>query len=105
MSAVTPAPDGKVKHWLMERVGHADAPLGNRCVQPIAQLFLDGEWGESDIVKSKAGCEGGKDVWSKILAVAASKMDKSKPSETAHAKALHSLLTLSPFSVVFLGSA
>ena len=35
-------------------------------------------------------------MWSKILSVAASKMDKLEPSEIAHAKALRSLLTLSP---------
>ena len=58
MSVLTPAPDGKVNQWLMERVGHADDPLGQKWVQHIAQLFMDGEWDESDILKSQGGREG-----------------------------------------------
>ena len=96
MSAAPPAPDGKVKQWLMERVGHADAPLGQMWVSEIAQLFIDGEWDESDIVKSQGGREGAKEVWAKILGVAAGKMGKPEPSVIAHAKALRSLLTLPP---------
>ena len=96
MSAALPAPDGKVRQWLMERVGNADAPLGQKWVQPISQLYLDGEWDESDIVKSHEGREGAKDFWAKILGVATSRMDKPEPSVIAHAKALRSILTLSP---------
>ena len=80
----------------MERVGNADAPLGQKWVQPIAQLYLDGEWDESDIVKSHERREGAKDVWAKILGGAASRMDKPEPSVIAHVKALRSILTLSP---------
>ena len=82
----------------MERVGNADAPLGQKWVQPIAQLYMDGEWDESDNVKSQEGREGAKDVWTKILGVAASRMDKPEPSVIAHAKALRSILTLSPLN-------
>ena len=96
MSAAAPAPDGKVKQWLMERVGHADAPLGQKWVPHIAQLFIEGEWDESDIVKSTKGREGAKEVWAQILAAAAGKMEKPGPSEIAFAKALRSLLVLSP---------
>ena len=67
MDAAPPAPDGKVKRWLMERVGHADAPLGQKWVPAIAQLFIDGEWDKTDIVKSQGGREGAKEVWEKIL--------------------------------------
>ena len=64
MTAAPPVPDGKVKQWLMERVGHADAPLGQKWVPATAQLFnfIDGEWDESDIVKSQGGREGAKEV-------------------------------------------
>ena len=96
MSAAEPAPDGKVKQWLMERVGHADAPLGQKWVQHIAQLFIEGEWDESDIVKSHKGREGAKEVWTQILAAAADRMEKPGPSGIAVAKALRSVLMLSP---------
>ena len=96
MASAPPAPDGKVKQWLMERVGHADAPLAQKWVAAIAQLFIDGEWDETDIVKSQGGREGAKEVWEKILAEAAGKMDKPAPSAIAYAKALRSVLTLSP---------
>ena len=89
------APDGLVvKRCLMEHVGHTDAPLKTIWAQPIAQLFIDGE---SDIVKSQAGREGAREVWSKILCVAASKMEKGfEPSEIAYAKELRSILIVSP---------
>ena len=60
-------PDGLVKRWLMERVGHGEAPLKEVWVAPIAQLFLDGEWDESDILKTHGGRDGAREVWSKIL--------------------------------------
>ena len=90
MGTAAPAPDGKVKPWMMECVGHADAPLGQKWVPAIAQLFIDGEWDETDIVKSQGGREGGQMVWEKIFGVAAGEMDKPEPSAVAHAKALRS---------------
>ena len=39
-------------------------------------------------MKSQEGREGGKELWSKILGVAASRMEKPEPSVIAHAKAL-----------------
>ena len=57
---------------------------------------IDGEWDESDIVKSQGGRQGAKEVWAKILGVAAGRMEKPEPSVIAHAKALRSVLTLSP---------
>ena len=51
----------------MERVWHEEAPLREVWVAPIAQLFIDGEWDESDIVKTHVGRDGAKVVWNKIL--------------------------------------
>ena len=87
-------PDGMVKRWLMERVGHEEAPLREVWVAPIAQLFLDGEWDESDIVKTHVGRDGAKEVWSKILDACLKKV--GEVSDIQRAKALRSLLTLSP---------
>jgi len=57
---------------------------------------MDGEWDETDIVKSQEGREGAKEVWLQILAAAAARMEKPGPSDIAVAKALRSVLTLSP---------
>ena len=78
----------------MERVGHEEAPLREVWVAPIAQLFIDGEWDESDIVKTHVGRDGAKEVWSKILDACLKKVGEI--SDIQRAKALRSLLTLSP---------
>ena len=88
------ARDGLVKRWLMERVGHGEAPLKEVWVAPIAQLFLDGEWDESDILKTHGGRDGARDMWSKILDECHKTV--GEVSSIQKAKALRSLLTLSP---------
>ena len=94
MTTPPPTSDGMVKRWLMERVGHEEAPLREVWVAPIAQLFIDGEWDESDIVKTHVGRDGAKEVWSKILDACLKKVGEI--SDIQRAKALRSLLTLSP---------